>query len=345
MSSESNSGADSSNAPSSNESTLPKCTSEWDNRFVDKLGVRLIEEDIFQIILGKWRLVCLTEDEELEVENSVMACDLQLNYSSLEDVPVEYIYESSWVLSPGQVEQIRRFPLLKKFLVKLDDFNFILAEIIVGSNSKSAISGGRYETLFDKLLQLFGLNTLNHSFISPEKALIRRRSMSSRADLMVCSQARQKFKRKVVFICKVKKDLQEEPDSSPPRKKQRTATQEQEQPGGGFIGDHNLLTQHIGELFVYLDSSLSRQGTLGFTIEKTWVRVTYLDVTKSGWSKIKNNPSNRAGSTQYEEGEQPRFFYSKRYNFLNREDRKVLFKAILLIRTMQERRDAHRPST
>ncbi|XP_062592546.1 uncharacterized protein LOC134253986 [Saccostrea cucullata] len=345
MSSESNSGADSSNAPSSNESTFPKYTSEWDNRFVDKLGVRLIdmiEEDIFQIILGEWRLVCLTEDEEQEVENSVMACDLQLNYSSLEDVPVEYIYESSWILSPGQVEQIRRFPLLKKFLVKLDDFNFILAEIIVGSNSKSAIYGGRYETLFDKVLQLFGLYTLNHSFISPEKALIRGRSMSSRADLMVCSQARQKFKRKVVFICKVKKDLRhEEPDSSPPRKKLRTATQDQEQQECGFIGDHDLLTQHIGELFVYLDSSLSRQGTLGFTIEKTWVRVTYLDVTKSGWSKIKNTPGNRAGSVQYEEGEQPRFFYSKRYNFLNREDRKVLFKALLLIRTMLERRDAH----
>ncbi|XP_062585126.1 uncharacterized protein LOC134246781 [Saccostrea cucullata] len=329
--------------PSSLESkSPPRSTSQWNSSFVDTLGVRQVEEGIFEIITQRWRLVCLTEDEELEAEKCLSSCDLQLSYSSLETVPATNIYESGWVLNPQQMEEIKRFPLLSKFLVKLDDFNFVMAEIIVGINSKSGISEGRYEALFDKLLQLFGLYTLNHSFISTEKTMIRGRSMSSKADIIAYSKERQKknSERKVVFICEVKKDLQqEEPVSSPPRKKLRSSTHTLEEPECSFIGDQNLWMQHIGELFVYLDSSLSSMGTLGFTIEKTWVRVTYLEVTKSAWSKIKTTPGNKTGSLKYEEGEQPRFFYSKRYNFLNREDRKVLFKALVLIKIMQERRD------
>ncbi|XP_061180536.1 uncharacterized protein LOC133189146 [Saccostrea echinata] len=336
-SNETASDADSSSPPNS---TLPRCTSQWDSCFVDKLGVRQIEEDILDIILQRWRLVCLTEEDEKVVDECLLACDFELNYLSLEDA--KHIYENAWVLTPKQVARMTRFPLLSKFLMKLDDFYFILAEIVLGNDSESGISESRYETLFEKLLQLFGLYTLNHSFISTEKAMIRGRTMSSKADITVYSQVRQKQKseRKVVFICEVKKNLQEdELDSSPPRKKQRSSsTQEQEEPECSFR-DQDLWMQHIGQLFVYLDSSLSLQGTLGFTVEKTWVRVTYLEVTKSAKRKIKNTPGNRVGTLEYEEGEQPKLFYSKRYNFLNRKDRKVLFKALLLIRTMQEKQD------
>lgn len=38
----------------------------------------------------------------------------------------------------------------------------------------------------------------------------------------------------------------------------------------------------------------------------------------------------------YEEGEYFRFFYSKFYNFLNRDDRRDLFKVFLFVKKMYE---------
>lgn len=321
-------------AESSNPPTSTVCTSQWDCHFVDELGVRQKEEDLFRIISSEWRLVFLNEKEYLEVEKCLDACDLQFDYESLEDVPLRRFYESGWVPSSEQVEQINNITLLKKFLMKLDEYNFYLAQIIRGSKSKTAISEGKYEALFEKFLQIFGFCTLSQSFTSTEKALIRGRSMSSRADI-ICSLERPTSERAVVCICEVKKSVQQDDtDSSPPKKKPRSfCTHEAESP---LTGNQDLWTQHIGELFVYLDKSVRPEGVLGFTIEKTWVRVTYLDVKDSCWRTIQNTPRNRTGPVEYEEGERPRFFYSKRYNFLNKDDRRVLFKALLLVKKMQE---------
>lgn len=64
--------------------------------------------------------------------------------------------------------------------------------------------------------------------------------------------------------------------------------------------------------------------------------MTYLAVKESSWRRIQNTPANGAESVDYEEGEHPRFFYSKRCNFLNRDDRRDLFKALLLVKKMHE---------
>lgn len=106
--------ADISSPPSSTGLKFPNCTSEWDSRFVDKLGIRQKEEDVFRIILSEWCLVFLSEKEQLEVENCVDVCDLQFDYESLENVPLQRLHESGWVPSSKQVEQIRNIPLLKK---------------------------------------------------------------------------------------------------------------------------------------------------------------------------------------------------------------------------------------
>lgn len=326
--------ADISSPPSSTGLKFPNCTSEWDSRFVDKLGIRQKEEDIFRIILSEWCLVFLSEKEQLEVEKCVDVCDLQFDYESLENVPLQRLHESGWVPSSKQVEQIRNIPLLKKFLMKLDEYNFYLAQIIRGSKSNTAISEGKYETLFEKLLQIFGFYTLSQSFISIEKAFIQGRNVSSRADI-ICSLERPASERAVVCVCEVKKNLQQnDAESSPPKKKRRSSCTQEAQ--CSFTGDQDLRMQHIGELFVYLDKSVRPEGMLGFIIDKTWVRVTYLAVKESSWRRIQNTPANGAESVDYEEGEHPRFFYSKLYNFLNRDDRRDLFKALLLVKKMHE---------
>ena len=53
-------------------------------------------------------------------------------------------------------------------------------------------------------------------------------------------------------------------------------------------------------------------------------------------------PVNRPGSVTLNNDEHPVFFYSEQYNFLKQKDRKILFKALLLIRLMQDRFEAGR---
>lgn len=60
--------------------------------------------------------------------------------------------------------------------------------------------------------------------------------------------------------------------------------------------------------------------------------------------KIQNAPVNRPGSMKLNDGEYPEFYYSRRYNFLKRHDCKDLFKALLLIKMMEVRREAARKS-
>lgn len=39
-----------------------------------------------------------------------------------------------------------------------------------------------------------------------------------------------------------------------------------------YTVDKNTWSQHIGDLFVYLDKSSVNEGILGITVKKTWVR-------------------------------------------------------------------------
>lgn len=63
------------------------------------------------------------------------------------------------------------------------------------------------------------------------------------------------------------------------------------------------------------------------------VRITYLHVEKSSMEQIKLG--NSAGSIKLDELKRPVFYHSKPLNFMKKEDRRVLFKALLLIKLMQ----------
>lgn len=57
-------------------------------------------------------------------------------------------------------------------------------------------------------------------------------------------------------------------------------------------------------------------------------------------------PVNSPGSVKLDDNdEHPIFCYSECYNFLKQSDRKILFKALLTLRLMQERFEAGKAST
>lgn len=103
------------------EEHLPKCSSDWTCHLVNKLCVRYKLEDIIRIIWSEWRLFHLDDDDRLEVERCVNACDLKLNYESLQDIapntttPIE---EFAKTLGPTQrqLRLIQAEPLLDKYV-------------------------------------------------------------------------------------------------------------------------------------------------------------------------------------------------------------------------------------
>lgn len=97
---------------------FPKCTSEWDSNFLEKLGVRCRQCDIFEIIVNRWRLFNLFDEDYLEVESCIKACDLEANYDSLEDVSIRKAFspEVQWrTRVRTQENDILREPLISKW--------------------------------------------------------------------------------------------------------------------------------------------------------------------------------------------------------------------------------------
>lgn len=103
------------------EEHLPKCSSDWNCHLVNKLCVRYKLEDIIRIIWSEWRLFHLDDDDRLEIERCVNACDLKLNYESLQDIapntttPIDEFAET-WGPTQRQLRLIQAEPLLDKYV-------------------------------------------------------------------------------------------------------------------------------------------------------------------------------------------------------------------------------------
>ncbi|XP_056001325.1 uncharacterized protein LOC125653624 isoform X1 [Ostrea edulis] len=331
-------------SPSSNENYVPsRASCEWTHHVVDKLDIRFVKDDIFNILSSRWCLIRLSSNALAKVDTLVNACDFEFDHESLNGIPdrkgtVEKLTKK-WHPDKNQMMTLKvnegeGMINMHWLFVKLHEICFCLQDIIT-KTPKKKISEWKYQILFEKLLQLFGFNTLSQPFISMEKTLIMGHTCSSRADI-ICSRFDRQTDTPVICVCEVISENDSMP--YPPMKKQKTDTEDKSLPATSpksSIGDHALWTQHIGELLVYLQKSFRYEGILGITIEKTWVRFTHLEVPKATWRKMTERPANRPGPLKLDWEERPVFCYSDRYNYLNREDRKTIFKALMTIRKMQ----------
>lgn len=326
-------------SPSSNDVDFifPKNTANWDSRVVDRLRVRPVEEDIFCIVNSKWCLFHLSSADHRVIERCVEACDLKLDYESLDGIARNIVtplkpWVSAWKPNEDQLKIIRTEELLKKFETRLDEFSYCLANIVAQRKPDTTISEWKYQILFKDLLRLFDFYTWSQPLLETEKAVIMGKTVSSTADILCCLSD-PGIDKPVVCICDIRDTCTEEENESGlhPRKKPRCHS-------GDSItvttsSEKSSLSPHIGELFVYLDQSVRNEGILGLTVVKTLVRITYLHVEKSSMEQIKLG--NSAGSIKLDELKRPVFYHSKPLNFMKKEDRRVLFKALLLIKLMQ----------
>eukprot|EP00105_Crassostrea_gigas_P042392 XP_019926540.1 PREDICTED: uncharacterized protein LOC105337110 [Crassostrea gigas] len=165
--------------------------------------------------------------------------------------------------------------------------------------------------------------------VSVKKMKIKGEIVSSAPDIICYG-----FEGKVLCVVEVKKKIKgDDVFGLPVIKKTRHALSEVDP----CLPD-SLLAQHIGELLAYVDSSVTHmdlcgsvgRDILGFTVEKTLVTVTHLQLTELSWEKIQN--STKKGSIKH--SEKPVLHYSRRYDYLKKADRQELFKVILHLKLM-----------
>ncbi|XP_034321178.1 uncharacterized protein [Magallana gigas] len=326
-------------SPSSNDVDFifPKSTANWDPRVVDRLRVRHVEEDIFCIVNSKWCLFHLSSADQRMIERCVEACDLKLDYESLDVIAPNIVtplrtWVNSWRPNEEQLKIIRTEELLKKFETRLDEFSYCLASIVAQRKPNTTLSESKYQTLFKKLLRLFDFYTWSQPFLETEKAMILGKTVSSTADILCCLSD-PGIEKPVVCMCDIR-DACSKVDESvlQPRKRPRCHSGDSSSTVTTSSGKCSL-SPHIGELFVYLDQSVRNEGILGITVERTLVRITYLHIEKSSMEQIKLG--NSTGSIELDELNRPVFYYSKPLNFMKQNDRRVLFKALLFMKLMQ----------
>lgn len=86
-----------------------------------------------------------------------------------------------------------------------------------------------------------------------------------------------------------------------------------------YIPD-SIFAPHIGDLFVYMDKSVSVRAVLGMTVDQTHVWFTLLVVNETTKEMLKT--SNGREPVHFEGlVENTRFYYSKQMNYLKREER------------------------
>ncbi|XP_056003234.1 uncharacterized protein LOC125660995 isoform X2 [Ostrea edulis] len=167
-----------------------------------------------------------------------------------------------------------------RFRNRGEDFLFTLTCVIENMEEDKDIPESQYQILFDKFLQMFGIKTMHKPFMKTKKSLLMGKTVHSQPDLL-CFTPDPSRNRPVQTVCQVKKT---EPaavppalDESPPKKKLRPLnTVSSSMPA---IPD-SLLAQHVGELFAYMDKSVSSRAILGMTVEQTHVRLTLLLVNE-----------------------------------------------------------------
>ncbi|XP_061169204.1 uncharacterized protein LOC133178528 isoform X2 [Saccostrea echinata] len=327
----------SSSEPSSENDSFPNSTSKWRRSDIDKLGIKLSYRACAMDVVYEWGLYTMFRkdvvSEELNtVEEILYVCNsIEADFTSFEELQRKFIGNpaicNEFVPTEKMPDGIGlcscRF---EEFQQKME---LVLRE---GIEVNASVSESNFQTLFEDFLKICGIITRHQPDIAIKKMKVKGEIVSSAPDIL-CYGLEGKVLCVIEIFGKVENIKGEDTYGSPVIKKTRHASSEVDP----CLPDA-LLAQHIGELLAYLDNSVTHmdlcgsvgRDILGFTVEKTQVTVTHLQLTELSWEKIQN--TTRKGSLKHME--KPVLHYSRRYDFLKKSDRQELFKVILHIKLM-----------
>lgn len=330
-----------SNSPSSSDENVLLHTSRWTPTLLDKLGV-VISENLPEQIIKEWSLVTLSQSVLKDIETKVLKTSLclrNMDFASVEELWERTRHNKNLVklLQPDDFHDTIGHSHKSLFeRSSFDDFLYTLGCVLNVVEEKRETFKWQYELLFHKFLQMFGMSSMHQPLVSTKETQILGRTVGSRPDLL-CTTSNPRTHRPILIVCQVSKDSApvNEMDESPPNKKPRSNASVNSA-STSCQSPACFCAPHVGGLLVHLDRSATSRAILGMTVEKTFVRITSLHVSKDTLEKIRTGDVTR--SVQYEVGEQrPWFSYSKPMNYLNKEDRNELVQALLHINTMQKK--------
>ncbi|XP_061178539.1 uncharacterized protein LOC133187193 [Saccostrea echinata] len=309
--------------------SFPGSTSEWKESDINKLGIKLLYRASAMDVVYEWGLYQMFRKDIVSEELNTVAeilnvCNsIEANFISFEDLQRDFI---------GNREICNEFVPKEKIpdgiglcSCHFEEFQQKLELVLrEGIEVNASISETNFQTLFEDFLKICGIITRHQPDIAVKKFKVKGEIVSSAADILCYS-----LEGKVLCVVKLKKNIEDKDTyDSPVIKKTRHVSSQDA-----------FLAQHTGELLAYLDSSVTHmdlcgsvgRDILGFTVEKTQVTVTHLQLTEVSWEKIQN--SNKKGP--FKHLEKPVLHYSQRYDFLKKSERQELFKVILHVKLMQ----------
>ncbi|XP_061186550.1 uncharacterized protein LOC133194658 [Saccostrea echinata] len=330
----------------SNENELPRNTCFWTINVIDKFGIRRVLSNPFKLIYQEWWPLRLTKVELARIEEIADICYLPwINFNSLEDIPFQ-------VNMPFEKFGNEWFPAvecaeLKLFSKNLQTFRFHLFDVIQQLHTQKKREsmepcGIEYHILFEKFLGLFEFRAKSQPQFPRGLAKIFDQEISSKADLLCLKSDEPKT---ILFLCKhgevKRKCSSDEAGYSPARKKlcsttgHVTVTKEATSSTNVDIGmPSDLYAQHVGELLAHMDSSVMNRGLLGMVIQKTNVIFTYLEIEQQSYEKMRKRKEPGSDFDQTLQ-KNPVLYYTDQYNFLKRDDRHEIFKALVAVKMME----------
>lgn len=323
---------------STNGEGVPLHTSLWTRAVIDKLGVTRYKRSPERIV-KEWSLSVLPEDCLKEISAMLpkaVTCFRNVDFDSIEQIKEAERCDGlpTDLMKLVQFDTGFRYPESQSasiFGTRAEDFIFTLAYIIEGLREDEDMVEWQYQILFDKFLQVFGMKTIQQPFYKMQRSKILGKEVISEADIL-CMTSDPRKGRSILAVCKVNK-TETMKSLSPPKRMHRSSSDESSSVPA-VIPD-SLLAQHLGELLVYMDRSVSPRAILGMTLEQTNVRFTLLHADESVMEKIQMSDGSISFDT--EEDVRPVLYYSEPLNYLKRRDRVELIKTLLQIRMMQKR--------
>lgn len=236
---------------------------------------------------------------------------------------------NSW--KQGDVEGMSKLKywFYNKFYVHGQEFTEQLIRLCLCQENKKPIKEEMFEHLFRSFCSMFGLSSLKEA--NGETFKIGNTLVTAVPDIIFpnfkkFNTENQNNKLNIMAVCKIKRGFEENNLSSPTEtrsQKQKSTKREKITKHIQHLND-KLLGQHGGELLVYL-SQTQTNSMLGIVVNKTNVTFSYMQCKAEQLQKIQNG----------EYIEPMEITYSRCYNFLRAEDRKVLMKAFLSLGVTQ----------
>ncbi|XP_062612108.1 uncharacterized protein LOC134273907 [Saccostrea cucullata] len=139
----------------SDENAFPCNTSSWTSDFVDKLGIRKVLTNPFELVRTEWSLCQMSSAELTRIDELAKMCSFmpRADCYSLEEIPYEETKcYKQWVKEWFPTITVKEFKLFSR---NYEEFAYFLFDTMQQIHQRQLPHEVAYQVLFEKILNLF----------------------------------------------------------------------------------------------------------------------------------------------------------------------------------------------